>query len=71
MTQEADEKENAGNVNATAARATGAIASSPIPVRLDGIRILTVDDEADARAVMIRAGKAGATVAVADSVSRA
>jgi hypothetical protein len=41
-------------------------------VRLDGLRMLTVDDEADARAVIKAALEmAGATVAVADSVSRA
>lgn len=55
----------------TAPVASGA-ADVPAPVRLDGLRILTVDDEADARAVIKAALEmAGARVAVADSVSRA
>jgi PAS domain S-box-containing protein len=54
--------------------AAGVIAATPgpIPVRLDGLRVMVVDDEPDARRLLSKVlGEAGATVTAADSVEKA
>jgi CheY-like chemotaxis protein len=44
----------------------------PIPVRLDGLRVMVVDDEADARRLLVRVlGEAGAIVTALASVADA
>ena len=63
-------------IDETDGEAAGELADTPTlgstPVRLDGLRVLVVDDEADARRLLVKVlGEAGATVTAAASVTDA
>jgi signal transduction histidine kinase len=72
MRQESEEEEIAANSGADESADSFRIADRPPPVRLDGVHVLVVDDQADARRVLTMVlERAGAVVTTADSARTA
>ena len=72
MRQESEEEEIAANSGADEPADSFRIADRPPPVRLDGVHVLVVDDQADARRVLTMVlERAGALVTAADSARTA